>query len=199
MHESHVPAGHGHQFPIDRRHVLIDEERNRWMPPEPLLKAAGISAGDTVVEVGAGNGFWTLPLARLVGPSGRVIAVDTEPIMLDELRTRAEAEGIENVELVQSEESRIPLSNRIADVVLLAFVLHHPTDPNAFLHEVVRLLKPGGYLVEVDWEKRETEQGPPIEHRLSEDETRSLLSMQGLEVSTLEPPNADVYVMVGRL
>jgi ubiquinone/menaquinone biosynthesis C-methylase UbiE len=187
-----------HQFPLERRHVLMDEERSRRLPPEPLLRAAGISEGDVVIDIGAGNGFWTIPLSRVVGPSGKVFAADIEPVMLADLRALVKAEGAKNVELAQSEELHVPLADGIADAVLHAFVLHHPSDPIAFLREAGRLLKPGGLLLEVDWQKRPTENGPPVEHRLSEEETRLMLEEAGFEVTALEVPNADVYAMVGR-
>ncbi len=189
----------GHRFPAERRHLLKDEERQRSLPPEPILRAGGIAAGAVAVDIGAGTGFWTLPLSHLVGPAGTVYAVDVEPIMLEELHTLVREKQLSNVQVVSSTEQEIPLSNAIAAVAIAGFVVHEPADPAAFVHEIVRLLRPGGRLLVVDWHKKLTEKGPPLEHRLSQREAETLLSDAGLAVEQLDVPNAEVYVLLGRL
>jgi ubiquinone/menaquinone biosynthesis C-methylase UbiE len=193
--EGHHHA-HGNHSPEDCRDVLKDPERLRWLPPEPLLQEAGFASGSTVLDIGAGTGFWTAPLAALVGPEGRVIAVDIEPIMLDELRALIAEKGLQNVDIVQSDEVSIPLPDRVADSAVLGFMLHHPPDPAAFLREVRRLLKPGARVLSVDWHKHETEQGPPLVHRLSDEETCVLLSEAGFSVCGLKSPTDDVHVLL---
>jgi ubiquinone/menaquinone biosynthesis C-methylase UbiE len=193
-----VPHEHKpHRFPPERRHLLNDEERLRRMPPEPLLVAAGIRAGQTVVDVGAGTGFWTGPLSTLVGPTGRVLAVDVEPVMHDELRTLIKTRDLTNVEVVPSEEDSIPLGDAMADAAVLGFVLHEPADPSAFLHEICRVLRPAAHVLVADWQKKPTDVGPPLEHRLAEDEVVAMLEGETFEVERLEVPNSDVYVLVG--
>ncbi|GAC1364758.1 MAG: class I SAM-dependent methyltransferase [Acidimicrobiales bacterium] len=193
-----APVG-GHRFPAERRHVLKNAERLRWLPPEPLLRASGIQPGEVAVDIGAGTGFWTLPLSRLVGPAGLVYAVDVEPVMLEELRTLVTEKRLTNVQVVGSSEREIPLSSGIADVAVAGFVVHEPADPPAFLSEIVRLLRPGGRLIVVDWHKRPTEDGPPLEQRLAQREVEAFLGDAGLAVEQRESPNADIYVVRGRL
>ncbi len=189
----------GHRFPAERRHLLKDEERQRWLPPEPILRAVGIASGAVAVDIGAGTGYWTLPLSQLVGVEGMVYAVDVEPIMLEELRTLVREKRLSNVQVVSSTELAIPLANAIADVATAGFVVHEPADHAAFVHEIVRLLRPGGQLLIVDWHKQPTEKGPPLEHRLAQQEVETLLSDAGLTVERLVAPNADVYVLLGHL
>jgi ubiquinone/menaquinone biosynthesis C-methylase UbiE len=185
----------GWRFPPERRDALKAADRNEWLPPEPILRAAGVGAGETAIDVGAGTGFWTEPLARLVGPTGRVIAVDVEPIMLDEIRTLAAGRGLTNVEVVQSGDS-IPLDDSIADLVVLGFVLHEPSDLDAFLAEVVRLLKPAGRVLVIEWEDHPTESGPPLEYRVSAEEARALLYAVGLSVERIKSPTDDAYILL---
>lgn len=187
----------GWRFPPERRHVLWDEERTKKMPAGPLLEAAGIGPGMTAIDVGAGTGYWTLALSQLVGPEGRVIAADVEPLMVDELRSLVQERALGNVEVVASDEYHIPLPDGVADAAILGFVLHEPPEPDAFLREIARLLKPGGRAVVLDWHKWETEQGPPVEHRLSVDETQKLLEAAGYRPQPLDSPHEDLYVCVG--
>jgi ubiquinone/menaquinone biosynthesis C-methylase UbiE len=199
MHEVSEEGEHGWRFPPERRHLLNSAERRQQLQPDALLAAAEIKLGERVVDVGAGTGFWTLPLAKLVGPSGQVIAIDVEPIMLDELRALVEAEQLRNVAVVQSDGETIPLADQSVDMALLAFVLHEPPDPATFLRVVRRLLKPNGRLLLIDWQKRVTERGPPVEHRIAQAQVQALLECAELEVTELSAPNPDVYVFLGRV
>jgi ubiquinone/menaquinone biosynthesis C-methylase UbiE len=133
----------------------------------------------------------------LVGPSGKVFAVDVEPVMLDEIRTLATQRQLTNVAVVQSGESTIPLDDRIADLVVLGFVLHEPDDLDGFLTEIVRLLKPAGRVLVIEWQDHPTEAGPPLEYRISAEEARALLGAVGLSVERIESPTNDVYILLG--
>lgn len=197
-HGTHTHSG-GHRFDAERRHLLKDEERLRWLPPEPILGAVGIAPGAVAVDIGAGTGFWTLPLSQLVGPAGMVYAVDVEPIMLEELGTLVRENQLSNVQVISSTEQEIPLSNAVAEVAIAGFVVHEPADHAAFVREIVRLLRPGGRLLVVDWHKKPTEKGPPLEHRLAQQEVETVLSDAGLTVERLDAPNTEVYVLLGRL
>jgi ubiquinone/menaquinone biosynthesis C-methylase UbiE len=195
--EHHHHGAGGHRFQPERLHILKSEERRQWLPPERALQALALNPGASVVDVGAGTGFWTLPLSRLVGVNGTVYAVDVEPIMLEELRSLVREEGLENVRVVGSDDLAIPLPDGVADDAVVGFMLHEPSDPVAFVAEVARLLKPGGRMLVVDWQKWETEGGPPAEYRLSLEESAALLQGAGLDVREIDDPNPDVYVLIG--
>jgi ubiquinone/menaquinone biosynthesis C-methylase UbiE len=192
-HEKHVG---GHRFPVERLHLLKDEARQ---PPEPILRATGVTLGAVAVDVGAGAGFWTLPLSNLVGASGTVYAVDIEQVMLDELHALVKEKQLPNVRIVPSTEEGIPLPDAVAQFAVAGFVVHEPVDPAAFVREIVRLLQPGGRLLIVEWHRKQTESGPPMVHRLAQEEMQTLLTEAGLTVRWLDAPNPDVYVAVGTL
>lgn len=171
MHEAVWTAARARAF-------LDDPARLDREDPRALWKRAGLAAGMRVAEVGAGSGFYAFPASDLVGPSGRVYAIDVSPALVKMVRDRARRERRSNVETVRSTPARIPLADSIADRVLLANVLHGI--PPSTVGEAVRLLRPGGHLVDLDWKKSATAHGPPVDHRLSAASARRALERYGL-------------------
>lgn len=146
--------------------------------PDRLWHRVGLKEGDTVVDVGAGSGFFSFAAASIVGPNGRVYAVDISKELTELVRERAEIGKFRNVEAVLSTASHIPVEDAVADVAILANVLHGV--PPSTVDESIRLLRPGGRLVNVDWKKETTEGGPPVHHRLSVKEATATLARRGL-------------------
>ena len=203
-HEEHNGhGGHGghrtHKFDPARLERLLGDERRRQMPPEDTLRAAGVMPGHTVVDLGCGPGYFTLPAASLVGDSGYIYAVDVQRELLDICRRRVDEAGLTNVETVHSEESRVPLPDACADLVFAAFVLHETDAPAAFLREAARLLKPGGAAVIVEWQKRDEPAGPPSGHRLSVDEVLAHARDAGLQAAEQYDLNERHYLVGLRL
>ncbi len=129
----------------------------RWMveldnPFTKTNRAAVIIAhldpqpGMTVLDVGCGPGRLTLPLAERVGDSGQVVAVDIQAGMLDRVREKAKAAGIENIELVQAGIGEGKLGLERFDRAVLVTVLGEIPDRQAAMKEVFDALKPGGLL-----------------------------------------------------
>jgi ubiquinone/menaquinone biosynthesis C-methylase UbiE len=111
--------------------------------PEAIL-AAHVRAGDVALDIGCGPGYFTLPLARLVGPAGSVIAADLQPHMLDILRRRAERAGLlSRIRLHRCAADWMGVETPV-DFVLAFAVVHEAPDVGALLAEVAALLKPGG-------------------------------------------------------
>ncbi len=180
----HITHGHRtHHFDPARAERLVSEDRQQMLPAEQILTAAGLAPGQVMVDLGAGPGFFTLPAARIVGPKGRVYAADIQPQLLEMCRQRAAEAGITGIETVHSQESHVPLPDALADRVFIAFVLHESDDPVAFLREARRLLRPGGEVAIVDWHKTEGTPGPPLEHRVGEDDIAALAAQAGLRVA----------------
>ena len=108
------------------------------------FRAGVIQPGDVVLDVGAGSGTDTLIAARLVGPEGRVLALDLTPEMLDKLRRNIALAGAANVEVIEGNVESIPLPDASVDVVTSNGVLNLvPDKPKAFA-EICRVLRPGG-------------------------------------------------------
>jgi len=166
-----------HKFNPDHIGRLLSGKRIREVRPRQFLLEAGLGRGHVFVDVGCGPGFFTLPAARIVGAKGRAYAVDTEPLMLTELKKRRPPA---NVQCIVSAESDLPLSDNISDFILLAYVLHEAEDKTAFVLELKRLLKPGAKLLILDWKKKNEAEGPPVEDRLTIKEVKALLKEAGL-------------------
>ena len=123
---------------------LTRESREREEDCETLLKALKIKPGDTVCDLGCGNGFYSLKLAKMVGPRGKVIAVDIQREMLELLRDAAAAEKIGNIEPVLGTLIDPKLPEASIDLVLLVDVYHEFSHPVQMLAAIRCSLKPTG-------------------------------------------------------
>jgi ubiquinone/menaquinone biosynthesis C-methylase UbiE len=144
----------------------LQRGRATWQKRDRVLRALRVRRGEVVADVGAGPGFWTVPLARRVGPRGHVFALDPEPAALEALRRRLARARVRNVTPVLNDDTAPMLPDRTCDLVLIVNVYHHFAEPAAFLGRVARCLKPGGRLVNIDWSDRETPKGPPASRRI---------------------------------
>ena len=177
MHHHGPGPAHGvdahfdrHGNPHDFEHYvsrLDDPSRAEWQKPDEVVKALGLAVGQVVGEIGSGVGTFTKRLASGVGETGRVFAVDVEPRLLAVLRDRLAEARVTNVTPVLgfAEDPLLPPAS--CDLVLLVNTLHHFADPSAMLKRFAALLKPGGRLANVDFHRRETAMGPPLEQRIA--------------------------------
>jgi ubiquinone/menaquinone biosynthesis C-methylase UbiE len=154
-------------------------EREEEEAPERALEAMGVRPGQTVVDLGAGSGYFTVRLAPRVGPTGRVIAVDIQPEMIARLRERLQREGIANVTPVLGSASDPKLPDGSADLVLMVDVYHELASPQQMLRHIARALRPGGRLVLLEYRKEDP--GIPIrpEHKMSVAEAKAELEAEG--------------------
>ncbi len=123
---------------------LTRESRQREEDCATLLGALGIKEGDTVCDLGCGNGFYSLKLARLVGERGKVFAVDIQREMLELLKDAAAAEKVENIQPVLGSVVDPKLPEASVDLVLLVDVYHEFSHPEQMLAAIRRSLKPAG-------------------------------------------------------
>jgi ubiquinone/menaquinone biosynthesis C-methylase UbiE len=146
---------------------LVRESRDREEDCDTLLQALKLEAGDTVCDMGCGNGFYTLRLAKLVGEHGKVIAVDIQREMLELLKERAAAKRITNIELKLGTVIDPKLPANSVDVVLLVDVYHEFSHPEQMLTAIRKSLKPTGRVALVEF--RAEDPNVPIKplHKMS--------------------------------
>ena len=129
-------------------YLLVSPLRRLYQDPNAIL-TPHVRPGMTVIEIGPGMGFFTLDIARMIGPSGRVVAIDVQPRMIRTLERRAKRAGLlERIEtrLVQPEKSGMEDLDGRADFVLAFAVVHELPGESAFFASAARALKPGGRL-----------------------------------------------------
>ncbi len=114
--------------------------------PEAILSPY-VRPGDRVIDIGPGMGYFTIPLARLVGPNGHVLAIDVQEKMLSGLRSRAERSGVsERIETYLASQKSLGTHDK-TDFILAFWMAHEVPDQSAFLREIRDLLKPNGLLL----------------------------------------------------
>jgi len=184
-----------HKF--DHRNIerLDNPQRVQWQSPERFLELVRPWAGMSYADIGCGVGYFTFPVAERVGPQGTIYAVDIQPEMLEELARRARARGLNNVITVQCFEREIPLASACVDAACLANTFHELEDPVAFLHEICRILKPGGRLFVIDWKAIETPMGPPLRERVSAETVSQALQTVGFSQLREHPIYPYHYVL----
>jgi SAM-dependent methyltransferase len=130
-----------------------DRQWSQFSAPidELLLAKARIRPGMQVLDVAGGSGDPALPLARAIGPSGRVTVADFVADMLIVAQQRAEAEGLANVVCVEADAENLPFADGAFDAVTCRFGLYYPSEPLCALREMRRVLKPSGRVVLVTW------------------------------------------------
>lgn len=151
---------HGSLFPPQDLGLLEGPDREAWQKPEEIMDALGIADGGAVADIGAGAGWFTMRLARRVGPNGRVYAQDVQPEMLGAIRRRVAREGFSNVETRLGSGSTPNLPARSLDAVLVVDTYPEVEDRVAFLRNLAAALKPAGRIGIVNYKPGSGGPGP---------------------------------------
>jgi len=152
-----TPSGSAPDPAVDEQQARFDHERR----PEEIVKAAGIKPGMRVADIGAGDGYYTVRLARRLGPGATVYAEDVQPPYLDRLRARLAREHIEGVTVIHGtpRDPRLPPAS--VDVAILAHVYHEIEHPYEFLYRLRPALAPGARLAIVEIDRPTQDHGTP--------------------------------------
>ena len=167
--QGNTPRQHGRLFPPQDLGLLEAPDRDQWQRPDQIMDALAIAEASVVADVGAGSGWFTIRLARRVGPNGVVYAEDVQQAMLSAIMRRVQKEGLTNVRPVLGRESDPHLPARALDAVLFVEVYHEVEDRLTMLTNVARALKPQGRVGVVDFKLEGGGPGPPVDERVSPD------------------------------
>ena len=150
-----------------------------------------------VANLGCGTGYFTVPLAKSLF-YGKLFALDVQQEMLDATRKAVEVMRLTNVELMLSDEVKIPLGDESLDGAFASVILEWSNDPKSVLQETLRCLKKAGWLIIMEWHKKKMKEGPPLKRRIGEDKLLTMAKDVGLRFSGRRNFNDRQYVMVFR-
>jgi ubiquinone/menaquinone biosynthesis C-methylase UbiE len=181
------------RFDPGRAQILLDPARLARWDPENFLGRFAIQPGQAVVDVGSGPGFWTLPLAKMVGPAGVVWALDGSQDLLDML---AEREPPPQVHPILAELPEIRLPSAAVDLAWAAFVYHEVPQPEVLASELRRVLKPGGTAAILEWRPDGIgEAGAPRSHRVQPAQVIAWLNAAGFAEPVQSWRDDDAYLV----
>jgi predicted methyltransferase len=150
----------GHLFPPENLGLLESPDRDAWQRPDQIMDALGIADGSTVADIGAGAGWFTIILARRVGPNGTVYAEDVQRQMLEAIRRRVSREGLLNVQGRLGTGTDPNLPARAIDAILVVDVYPEVDDRVTFLRNLARALKLNGRIGIVNYKPGQGGPGP---------------------------------------
>jgi SAM-dependent methyltransferase len=159
--EAPFPAAHRDVSPIVGDSFSTEDARDRVGEAEEVMRLAGVKPGMWVADIGAGEGYYTVRLAPLVGPRGRVLAEDIIPETRDRLAQRVQRENLDNVavRLGLPDDPKLPAKS--FDRVFLVHMYHEVTSPYAFLWHLREGLRDGGEVIVVDADRPTRRHGIP--------------------------------------
>jgi ubiquinone/menaquinone biosynthesis C-methylase UbiE len=178
---------HGRLFPPSDLGLLEAPDRDLWQRPDQVMDAMGIADASVVADIGAGSGWFTIRLARRVGPQGLVYAEDVQPEMINAITRRVQREGLTNVKPVRGQNSDPRLAAGSLDAILIVDAYHEVEDRVTMLANLARAIKPQGRIGVVDFKLDGTGPGPSIEERVSPDVVVKDAAKAGLRLVRQEP------------
>jgi ubiquinone/menaquinone biosynthesis C-methylase UbiE len=127
-----------------------DSDRESWQPPDQIMDSVGVREGMRIGEAGAGDGYFTFPLAKRVGDRGVIYANEISSSDLETIRDRTRRERVDNIVTVLGEIEDPLFPERDLDMIIMVYVLHHLDRPVEFLKNLEQYLKPGARVVIVE-------------------------------------------------
>ncbi|MFB6318801.1 class I SAM-dependent methyltransferase [Saccharicrinis sp. FJH54] len=158
---------------------LESEDRYKAVPPKETLLKTGLKPEYTVADIGCGTGFFSIPAANYVKPN-KVAAADISAEMLNFVNGRLIDEKISNIDIVRMDPMVIPLPDASFDYTFCSFVVHEVPDAAGFINEMLRITKPGGRVVIVEWQVTETPSGPPAEIRIEPEKLNEYINTEAV-------------------
>ncbi|MGE5218620.1 MAG: class I SAM-dependent methyltransferase, partial [Chloroflexota bacterium] len=163
--------------------ALEDPKRDRYQKPHEVLTALDLKPGEVVADIGAGSGYFTFLLARHVGETGKVYAVDISPDMILYLNRRIRDLGVTNVASVLADEDDPLLPADSVDRFFFCDSWHHIENQTKYLSVIRKLLKPNGEIVVIDFHKKELPIGPPLRMKVAREDLIKQMEAGGFRLA----------------
>jgi predicted methyltransferase len=184
--------------PEDWSKVFDDPQRDAWQKPDEVMKLLAVGPGMTVVDIGAGTGYFARTLSRAVGPTGRVIATDVDPAMIRFLSQRIEREALTNVTPTLTQPSETGLPAGAVDRALIVDTWHYIEDRPDFARRLATALAPGG-VVAVSGFNLDSRRSQPGHHGLPPADVVADLASAGFDAAVVAEDLPEQYVVKATL
>ena len=179
-----IDPTHLRPFEDVQKYIAFLERADRaaWQKPDAVVASLGLEGTETVVDLGAGSGYFSFRFARAL-PKGKVVAADPEAEMIRHIHHRAMAEGINNIEakLIAPADPSLPPG---ADVIFVCDVLHHVHDRPGWLGKLTAQMKPSARLVLIEFKEGQLPEGPPDAVKIPRAELVKLATGAGLALES---------------
>lgn len=161
------------------------KEPGKFIDPDSIIMQAGIEKGNAIADFGCGPGFFSIPLAKAVGEEGRVFALDVLPQALETVKSKMRNSAVANIVTIRAnieKEKGSKLQEASMDWVILKDVLFQNQNKNIIVAETNRVLKPGGKVVVVEWNEKDSSVGPENELRIPGDVLKKMFTDQDFSI-----------------
>jgi ubiquinone/menaquinone biosynthesis C-methylase UbiE len=175
---------------------LDRDERQREENTELSLRLLEVQRGSVVADIGAGSGYYSTRLARLVGPEGLVYASDIQQAMLDIIRGRIERERIPNITLVLGTPTDPRLPRAVVDLAIMVDVYHEFSAPQIMLRRIRESLKPGGRLVLLEYRGEDPKVPILPAHKMTVAQARTEVEAEGFALTMVKEDLPWQHVLV---
>ena len=163
--------------------MLEDPARDAYQKPREVMMALALKEGERIADIGAGAGYFTLRFAQHVGATGRVFAVDISPDMILHLNQRVRDASLDNVRTILALPDDPLLAEASVDRIFLCETWHHIGQHAQYLARLRKILRPGGQIVIIDFQRKETPVGPPMEMRVSREDVVGEFERNGFRLA----------------
>jgi ubiquinone/menaquinone biosynthesis C-methylase UbiE len=175
---------------------LDETTRRSWYNPEAILQ--NLLTGMVFIDIGCGDGFFSILAAKKVGATGKVYAVDIDASAIEKLKLKAKAEALTNITAIAGKAEKTVFCRNCADVIFYSMDLHDFNDPAKVLQNAKEMIKPNGQLIDLDWKKIDMPFGPPVTIKFSEEEASSLIEAAGFVVKDVRDAGRYHYVITAK-
>ncbi len=184
-----------HKYKVINKGKLDSPKRREALPVRKIASEIGIKYADRIADIGCGIGYFTFPLSEVVGSKGLVYALDIEEEMLQDIKCKIAENNIKNVVPVITRPYQLTLENSMVRVAFLCTVMHEVKMREKFLKEVNRILLADGKIIIIEWIKKDSDYGPPADHRLDKDSIKRNLLRTGFQDIEIKDFNEYFYIV----
>lgn len=163
--------------------LLDDPARDAYQKPHEVVMALALKEGERIADIGAGSGYFSLRFAQHVGAGGQVLAVDINPDMIVHLNRRIRDGRVENIRTILAVPDDPLLADSSVDRIFICETWHHIENHPQYLARLKKILKPGGQVVIIDFQKKPTPVGPPAEMRVAREDVVGEFQQNGFRLA----------------